>query len=146
VPATYVTEPFDVARGDRCEAVFNVKVVRKLKRKLEAEQAGQPLKKKRKTTKAAKADLAPDSDVTKNIIGSIIDGLITDMKFSDNLTVFDLPFNGVIVNGEELSGDVNANTDTEGCQVVELVFTELQAVESESVEETKRSPKKKYKQ
>ena len=68
------------------------------------------------------------------------------MKLSDNLTVFDLPFNGVIVNGEELSGDVNANTDTEGCQVVELVFTELQAVESESVEETKRSPKKKYKQ
>ena len=49
MPATYVTEPFDVARGDRCEVVFNVKVERKLKRKLDAEQAGQPLKKKRKT-------------------------------------------------------------------------------------------------
>ena len=87
MPATYVTEPLDVASGDRCEAVFNVKVVRKLKRTLEAEQAGQPLKRKRTTTKAAKADLAPDSDVTKNIVGSIIDGLFTDMKFSDNLTV-----------------------------------------------------------
>ena len=60
------------------------------------------------------------------------------------LTVFDQPIYGVTVNGEEiLSGDFNANIDNEESIVVELVFTELDAVISEPIEETKRSPVKK---
>ena len=143
VPTTYVTEHFDVARGDRCEAVFNVKIERKLKRKVEAEQSGQPMKKKRKTTKAAKAP-SSDSDATKNIIESILYDLITDIQSSDNLKMLDIPFTGIIVNGEAFSGDVNDNADTDGCQTIELVITELPAVDIEIVEETKMSPKKQY--
>ena len=142
VPATYVVKLFD-DRGDRCEAVFNVKIERKLKRKVEAEQSGQPMQKKRKTTKAAKAP-SSDSDATKNIIESILYDLITDIQFSDNLKVLDIPFTGIIVNGEAFSGDVNDNADTDGCQTIELVITELPAVDIETVEGTKRSPKKQY--
>jgi hypothetical protein len=143
VPATYVVKLFDEQGGDRCEAVFNVKIERKLKRKVETEQSGQPMKKKRKVTKAAKSS-SSDSDATENIIKSILYDLITDIQSSENLKVLDIPFTGITVNGEAFVGDVNDNANNDECQTIELVITELPAVDIEIVKETKMSPKKQY--
>ena len=66
VPETYCVKLFDV-QVDRCEAPYNVKIEKKLKRKVETDQSDQPMKKKRRVVKAAKPSSLASDDTEKTI-------------------------------------------------------------------------------
>ena len=111
MPETYCVKLFDV-QVDRCEAPYNVKIEKKLKRKVETDQSDQPMKKKRRVAKAAKSS-SLDSYDTEKTIKSLLYDLITDMPSSENLEVIDIPFTGITVNGEAFVGDENDNDNVE---------------------------------